>query len=190
MDGPPRRPLSLGLSVQLAGPRSGGSARTAGAESQPHARSFLFLRESSRRPTALSSPAGNKGAAGHSALSRLRPHGIHSSCSSSSFHHCQHLLLSPGVSGPAYQAPPPVCRFPGSQLRVLAFPGFPRWSLVLLPVRLSAVCVPSPGPDQTCRWLSISTQHQSQSLNANYLNRAKELYGSSVPPPRRRDSLA
>ena len=190
MDGPPRRPLSLGLSLKLAGPRSGGSARTAGAESQPHARSFLFLRESSRRPTALSSPAGNRGAAGHSALSRLRPHGIHSSCSSSSFHHCQHLLLSPGVSGPAYQAPP---RSVGS--RVLncgfwLFPGFPRWSLVLLPVRLSAVCVPSPGPDQTCRWLSISTQHQSQSLNANYLNRAKELYGSSVPPPRRRDSLA
>ena len=53
MDGPPSRSLSLRLSLKLAGPRSGGSARTAGAESQPHARSFLFLRESSRRPTAL-----------------------------------------------------------------------------------------------------------------------------------------
>ena len=111
MDGPPRRPLSLGLSVQLAGPRSGGSARTAGAESQPHARSFLFLRESSRRPTAL--------------VAWQEKRAIDSPCSSSSSHHCQHLLLSPGVSGPAYQAPPPVCRFPGSQLRVLAFPRFP-----------------------------------------------------------------
>ena len=176
MDGPPRRPLSLGLSLKLAGPRSGGSARTAGAESQPHARSFLFLRESSRRPTALVAWQ-EKGRSTH-----LVPLPLLIIVSIFSSH--------PGSLVPPIRLPP---RSVGSRVLncgLWLFPGFPRWSLVLLPVRLSAVCVPSPGPDQTCRWLSISTQHQSQSLNANYLNRAKELYGSSVPPPRRRDSLA
>ena len=110
MDGPPRRPLSLGLSVKLAGPRSGGSARTAGAESQPHARSFLFLRESSRRPTALVA-CREKG--GRLTLFLL----LFSSL----------LASSPLTRGlwSRLSGSPPVCRFPGSQLRVLAFPRFP-----------------------------------------------------------------
>ena len=67
---------------------------------------------------------------------------------------CLSALLSTGVCGHALTGPPPVCRTPGTQLQALAFHRVsPRQSLVLDPVRFSAVCVP-PGPDQNCRWLS------------------------------------